>query len=234
MSDLKQIQTAAERVLQVSTSGNTVDKSLLDRTRRIVNSVHMICKLPEITESNTSIDNFCLVGASWFSYSGLAGYAQSRQTFAPVDISQANPAEMNEYAAAQVAEALEKLVPKNKIEKMIEIIEDSYDRFTSIPEAMILSDARNLDDMGSVGLFNEIRKYTLNGKGVNEFLTGWKRKIDYQYWQARLTEGFRFDTVRKIAEMRFKTAQACIEQLNAEHTAKDIEEVILESLNQVG
>ena len=94
---------------------------------------------------------------------------------------------------------------------------------------MILSDARNLDDTGAVGIFNEFRRFVSRGKSTSDALQGWKRKIDYGYWQARLKEDFRFDAVRKLAERRLAAAEYFMKQLKVENTAKDLEELSVDS-----
>ena len=98
-------------------------------------------------------------------------------------------------------------------------------------EAMILSDASNLDDMGAIGIFSEFKRYIIGGKGVSNVLHTWKRKIDYKYWQARLKESFRFESVRKIAEQRLSTAEYFMNQLKVENTASDLEESSIDSAN---
>ena len=98
---------------------------------------------------------------------------------------------------------------------------------------MILSDARNLEDMGAVGLYHEFRKYVIHGKGVAEVLDSWKRKIDYRYWQARLKESFRFESVRRVAQQRHETTEYFMNQLSTENAARDLEELIIESLDKV-
>ena len=87
---------------------------------------------------------------------------------------------------------------------------------------MVLSDARNLDDMGMVGIFNEMRRYVVHGRGVSEALASWKRKLDYDYWKARLRESFRFDSVRQIAQQRLQGAEQYMKQLELENRAGDL------------
>ena len=101
-------------------------------------------------------------------------------------------------------------------------------------EAKILSDARNLDDMGAVGIFSEFRRFVCNGKGVADVLESWKRKVDYRYWQARLKESFRFETVRKLAVQRFAATEYFMTQLKMENNAQDLEDLLLESLEAAG
>ena len=90
---------------------------------------------------------------------------------------------------------------------------------------MILSDAQNLDDMGATGIFNEFKRHVAQGKGVTDALQSWKKKIDYRYWQARLKESFRFESVRKLAQQRLSATEYFMNQLKIEHSAKDLEEL---------
>jgi hypothetical protein len=70
----------------------------------------------------------------------------------------------------------------------------------------------------------------MHGKGASVALDSWKRKIDYRYWDARLKESFRFDSVRKLAIQRFSSAEYFMNQLSAENSARDLEELIIESM----
>ena len=94
---------------------------------------------------------------------------------------------------------------------------------------MILSDARNLDDMGAIGIFNEFKHCCQENKGVAETLQLWKTKIDYGYWQARLQDSFRFDSVRELAEQRLNTAKLFMEQLKTENNSTDMEQSFVDS-----
>jgi hypothetical protein len=81
-----------------------------------------------------------------------------------------------------------------------------------------------------VGIFNEFRRYVVHGKGASDALQSWKRKIDYRYWDARLKESFRFESVRKLAAQRFTAAEYFMNQLAVENAARDLEELVIESL----
>ena len=94
------------------------------------------------------------------------------------------------------------MVEDARIEKINRIITESGDRSSRMQEAMILSDSRNLEDMGAVGIFNELRESITGGKGVSEVVSSWQSKIDYRYWQARLEKSFRFTSVRELAGQR--------------------------------
>jgi hypothetical protein len=89
-------------------------------------------------------------------------------------------------------------------------------------EALILSEAKNLDDMGAAGLFNDFKYHAVCGKSVSSVLENWKRKNDYQYWQGRLKDCFKFESVRKLAAKRLSHAESFMNQLHQEHTAQDL------------
>lgn len=230
MSELDVIRDTAQQLLIVPTLSGEKDNFLLDRTQRIVRNVEHICRLPELTANNLLIDRFCLIAAAWFSDTGFAKYLDEQDLSSRIVLSDITAADIRDFSTQIVNDKLSGALNGQKIDKINKIIIESSNRFTNMTEAMVLSDARNLDDIGAVGIFNEFRRYVVHGRGVTDVLQSWKRKIDYQYWQARLKEGFRFDSVRQLAQQRFEAAQFFMNHLSDENNAKDIEELILETL----
>ena len=221
MSQMDTVKQIAQNALSVATLTGTKDNWLWDRTQRVLKNVEHICSLPELTEKNLPIDKFCLTAAACFFESGLTHSADAEADG------------IRNSSTQIVADKLAKVLPEHKIEKINKIITESGNRLTNIPEAMILSDAANLDDMGAVGLFNEFRKYAAIGKGVDDILKNWKRKLDYQYFQARLKESFRFKSVGKLAQERHIAAENFMNQLQAEYFAADLEKCIADSPDKV-
>jgi hypothetical protein len=230
MSELDIIREIAQQILVTPTLKGTKDNSLWDRTQRLVRNVEHICRLPEIAKANFQIDRSCLIAATYFSDAGFARYADAEDTSARLVLADVSNEDLADFSTQIVTDKLAGSLPGPKIDRITKIITESTDRFTKLPEAMILSDARNLDDMGAVGIFNEFRRYVIHGKGASDALQSWKRKIDYRYWDARLKESFRFESVRKLAAQRFGAAEYFMNQLSAENAARDLEELVIESL----
>lgn len=203
---------------------------LWDRTQRIVRNVDTICNLPEIADANIAIDRFCLISAAYFSDSGFTNYSGADTIESGLVLSDINVTDLREFSAQIVSEHLSSHIEQGRIDKVNRIILDSNNRFCEMPEAMILSDARNLDDIGMVGLFNDFCACGVHGKGVTDALQSWKKKVDYRYWQARLKEGFRFDSVRQIATARYQQAETFMNLLEIENTTKDVEEIKIEHI----
>ena len=232
MSEIDVIREIAQQALTVPTLTGQKDNWLWDRAQRLIRNVEHICRLPELTEANLAVDRLCLIAATYFSDAGFARYADAEDTAARVVLADVSTTDLLDFSAQVVTDKLTSAIAGPKIDKISKIIVESGNRVTKMTEAMILSDARNLDDMGAIGVYNEFRRYVVHGKGATDALDSWKRKIDYRYWDARLKESFRFESVRKLAAQRFSAAEYFMNQLAVENAARDLEEVIIESLEK--
>jgi len=243
MSEIDIVKDLAQQTLTIPTLTGELDNSIWDRAQRLVRNAEYICRLPEL--ANLQIDRFCLYAAAYFSDAGLVrprlsmtGGARHLKAEKPTLLASARGREallaangnnLLDFSTQVVEEKLSPAIDQARIKKINRIITESGSHSAQRPEAMILSDARNLDDMGAVGILNEFRRFVSAGKGICDALQSWKRKIDYRYWQARLKKSFRFEQVRKLAEQRLSVAEYFMNQLKAETEAQDLEELITES-----
>lgn len=230
MHELDIVRDLARESLTIGRAAGRTDSSLWDRTQRLARNVELICKLPEVTGSGLQIDRFCLMVATYFSDSGLAYHIKSAVKGGQPVIYDSGADELLDYCTTAVEENFSSVMAASRVNKINRIITESHNSFTNVTEAMILSDARNLDDMGATGIFNELRRYIIGGKGVSDALKLWKSKVDYRYWEAHLKDNFRFGSVQKLAEQRLSTAEYFMDQLKVEHTAEDMEKLISEPL----
>jgi hypothetical protein len=233
MSEIEVIRGIARQVLTVNNRAGVTDNWLWDRTQRLLSNVEQIRRLDELTEADMPVDRYCLTVATCFADAGFAHYADCPEASSGLVLADINPADLREFSAKVVSDKLAGLLSEPRIDKISRIIIESANRDTDMTEAKILSDARNLDDMGSVGVFNEFRRCVINGKGVSDALKSWKRKIDYRYWQARLKDSFCFESVRKLAVQRFAAAECFMNQLNIENNAQDLEDIMIESFGEM-
>lgn len=222
MSKLDDIQNHAEKALRVYTKAGGVDCFFWDRSQRLVRNIELICQLPDLATTNLQIDRFCLTTAAYFSVSGLAYSLNGESANHKSQSFNGNGNGFLKRSAEITAEKLDGLIEAGRIDKIANIITESENRFSNRTESMILSDARNLDDFGTIGIVNEFRQHARNGRGISDVLGIWQRKIEYGYWQARLKESFRFESVRKIAEQRFLATEHFMEQLEIENTSRDM------------
>ena len=226
MSDLIIVKEIAEQVLAVPTLKDTPDRYLIDRAYRILRHCACIAQLNEVKSFH--VDQQCLNIAALMRDSGFARYANQQDKVARMALADLSDEDMRDFSAQVVQEKLIGILTPREMERVCSIIIESGKRNTSLAEAMILSDARNLDDMGAIGIFNESRRYMIHGRGVTDAIASWKRKIEYEYWNARLRESFRFDSVKLIAEKRLNTAIQFMEQMEVENRGADLEEILLQ------
>ncbi|MBN2842923.1 MAG: hypothetical protein JXM68_07525 [Sedimentisphaerales bacterium] len=226
MSDLIIVKEIAEQMLAVPTLKDTPDRYLIDRAYRILRHCACIAQLPDVRRFH--VDQQCLNIASLMRDTGFARYANQQDKMSRMALADLSDEDMRDFSTQVVQEKLIGILNPREMERVCSIIIESGKRNTSLAEAMILSDARNLDDMGAIGIFNESRRYMIHGRGVTDAIASWRRKIEYEYWNARLRESFRFDSVRIIAEQRLNKAVQFMEQMETENRAADLEEILMQ------
>ena len=226
MASIGVFHEIAEQVLAIPTVKGTPDRYLIDRAHRMLRHCGSIARLSDV--QRFQVDQECLNIAALFRDAGFARYADQEDRATRMVLADLTDEDLRDFSAQIVQEKLLDLLNPRQMERVCSIIIESSNRNTTLIEAMILSDARNLDDMGAVGIFNEFRRYVVHGRGATESLLSWKRKIEYDYWSARLRESFRFESVRKLAERRLKSAEQFMQNLDIENRAGDLEDMLLE------
>ena len=166
MADLSVIKEIAEQVLSVPTLKGTPDRYLIDRAWRVVRHCGSIAQLNEVR--CFQVDNECLTIAALFRDAGFARYANQEDKALRMVLADLTDEDMRDFSAQVVHEKLTELINPRQLERTCSIIIESGQRNTRLIEAIILSDARNLDDMGAVGIFNEMRRYVIHGRGAAE------------------------------------------------------------------
>lgn len=229
MPELDIVRDLAKQALTAHTLTGKPDNFLWDRAQRLIRNAELICQLPELANAEVPIDRFALHAATYFSDAGLVRYLETEKTKDKSAFPDTNGDNLTDFCIEVVEEKLNGTVEKTRIEKINRIITENSGNFTKMTEAMILSDACNLDDMGATGIFNEFKRFVSTGKGTSDVLQIWKMKIDYRYWQARLRKSFRFESVRKLAEQRLAATEHFMNQLKVETEAQDLEELSVNS-----
>jgi hypothetical protein len=226
MTELETIKGLAKGVLTTSRDSMGLGRCLWDRTERLARNVEHICDFSELARSGFEVNLFCLLSATYFSETGFIGLLRQKNAPTSYPFFRSSSDGILEYCREIINSKLSLIVTKKQILKIKKIITESWDRSTTMTEAMILSDARNLEDMGAVGIFHELRRFTSQGKSITEVLLHWRKQIDYRYWQARLKDSFWFEGVRKLAEQRLTAAEQFMNQLQRETEAKDLKALI--------
>lgn len=233
MSQMERIRRLAEELLIFQDPSGHTERWLWDRASRIARHAELISKLPELTKKNESVDSFCLLASAYLSDAGYRLYSRIKGEKRGLAILDLRGRQLRDYSVEMIKEKETDPCFEGKADQICRIIVESEIRSTQMPEAKVLSDARMLDEIGALGLLQEIRRCILQGKGPGGLLDAWDRRVEYRYWEARLKEGFHYETVRQIAQHRFASMEQYIRQLRREYLGQDLENIHLESFNAI-
>jgi HD superfamily phosphodiesterase len=207
MADMDNFLDAAGELLMGAPDG----PQRLEHTQRVLRCCGLIADLPEL--AGRRIDRRCLQVAAIFHEVGAAGAAGAGG--GEEAATRARSADLMMTAAAD-------LLPERQLARCARILRESASRVTDLLEAQILADAINLEDLGALGVWAELRRFAAAGRPVGEALISWQRKIEYNYFQARIKDCLRLAAVRRLANKRLEAVTGFMEQLKAEHVSEDI------------
>ena len=145
MAELNVIKGVAERVLAVPTLKGGVDRYLIDRAFRVFRHCGSIAQLSEV--QRFQFDHECLNVAALFCDSGFSRYASQDDQMARMVLADLTDDDLRDFSCQMVHEHLAEILNPRQVDRVCAIIMESGKRKTALIEAMILSDARNLDDL---------------------------------------------------------------------------------------
>ncbi len=127
-----------------------------------------------------------------------------------------------EIAADLLTERLATVMHRRSLETAASAIRHMNDRRTDLPEAQVLAEAENLDDLGVISLWQLVRRHSFEGKGVQAAIDTWQRQRDYRFWDARIHDAFRFEPTRAIARARLIALEPVYEALGRLQAGEDL------------
>ncbi len=102
------------------------------------------------------------------------------------------------------------------LDRTINLLEQMPDREPKSLDARLLADAVNLEDFGVSGMILQTIQLTRSGDGLVQLIDGAEKRELYGYWDARLRDGFHFESARRIAAERLENARAVTKLLMQE------------------
>ena len=102
------------------------------------------------------------------------------------------------------------------LDRTVALLEQMPDRDPKSLDARLLADAINLEDFGVSGLILQTIQLCRTGDGLAQLIDGAEKRELYGYWDARLRDGFHFESARKMAAERLENARAATKLLMQE------------------
>lgn len=128
-----------------------------------------------------------------------------------------------EQGAELMRNNLESLMSADSLERAYVAVKTYPERGSAITiEAQIVAEADNLDEVGLFGFWLAVRRGFCEGKGIQSVIDQWDRRKEYQFWNARLKNGFRFNAVREVARRRLAHYEALMEEVRLQQHGSDL------------
>jgi HD superfamily phosphodiesterase len=211
---IERLTELAQSVLMIPIDESRGDPWLWEHSQRVVSLTRIVAQFPEIAPTNPDLT--ALSAAALFHDAGWA--AQFRQ--GRIDRWQilARPTNeiQRELGAAMLQEHAVGALSAKALRLAADAIRQCNDRRTALIEAQILAEAEALDEVGLTYVLRQFRAHQAEGRPLRYLLTSWQRQREYHFWDLRLTEGFRFDSSRRLARERLAGADQFMELLHHE------------------
>lgn len=218
---MERIAAVGKQFLTLQDEQGRTDPWLFEHSDRVARAALNIARLPEVREEQP--DLAALTIAALFHDAGWAvQFRQGRLDRWQV-LSRPTNDVQRELAAGLLQEQIGHLAPANVLRLAADAIRSFTDREAETVEARILSDANNLDDFGVPYILRQFRQYQSEGRTLDQLLSSWSRQQEYRYWEARINDGFHFETPRAAARRRLGSMEAVLATLARDLSAADLE-----------
>lgn len=195
------------------------DVFLWEHSSRVARTALRIGQLSIVQKQSPDMDAI-LAGALYHDAGWIARLHEKEITSIEVLSRPTNMAHKEQGAQMLIA-ACQELLTSDSLKRAAEGIRGMFDRNTDRIEAQVLTEAENLEEFSLTALWPVIRRGAIEGKGVQAVIDNWERRKEYQFWSARLKDGFRFASVRALAKKRLAQLERLMEDLKEQHTGED-------------
>ena len=219
MTELAAIWNRARSDLVIPTEQGGQDLYLWEHSSRVTRAAEQIMKLPSVAK--LSPDEAAVVAAALYHDSAWALRVRNKE-IARYEVLVSSPKpDHHEQSTLLMKRSLADLVSAESLERATAAIESLDHRDIEPVEGQILADAESLDEFGVVSLWAAVRRGAFEGHAVEDFISRWQKKTEYHFWNARLSDAFRFQAVRALAKKRLERLEELMRELKDEQNAGD-------------
>lgn len=212
--------TSQARDLLTLRDGAVADPWLWEHSERVLRLARLLSKAPEAAEDPP--DETVVALAALFHDAGWAVQVREGQITRWQILSRPTNELQRELGAGQLQEIAGGVLPDQQVEMAADAIRQCNDRYTSLSAARVLAEATSLDEIGLAYVLRHLRQYQAEGRSVDQLLAGWKRQLEYDFWEARINDCLAFDISRGIARTRLESVRAFMAALERDRGAVDL------------
>lgn len=183
-----------------------------------------VAVLPEFGASEVDVE--ALYCAALFHDGGWIVQLEQGRISAAQVLSRPTNEVQRELGAGLLVEKLGHLLPGPTLATAERAIRFCNLRDGAPVEARILSEAESLDEIGAMYVARALRQSALDGRSIEQLVTAWNRQQEYKFWESRIKESFRVETVRQLARVRLAAVDRFMAALAAEQNMSDIQRLV--------
>lgn len=207
--------------------GQANDLWLWERARRVGYLTQMLALLPEAHEiGGDQPDQAAVALAGLFADAGWAVQVNRGEVNHWQVLSRPTNDIQRELGVGALQDCAAALLPPETVALAAGAIRECNDRYSKSPEARVLSEAENLDEIGIMYVLRQFRQYQAEGRPLEQLLASWTRHREYHYWDARINDCLRWETTRHIARARLEAVGQFMTALARDRDAVDLQHAL--------
>jgi HD superfamily phosphodiesterase len=219
----KAVFDLARELLVLPGEGQRRDLWLWEHARRVAHLAPLLALLPEAREiGGDPPDQTAVTLAALFADAGWAVQIKRGELGHWHVLSRPTNDIQRELGIGALQDGAAALLPPETVAIAVRAIRECNDRYTKSPEARVLSEAENLDDIGIMFVLRQFRHYQIEGQPLDQLMVTWTRYREYHYWDARINDCLRWETTRHIARSRLEVVERFMLALSRDRDAVDL------------
>lgn len=223
----KEVVQVAEELLVMAGEDQAHDLWLWERARRVMYLAQMLALLPEAREiGGDQPDQTAVALAGLFADAGWAVQVTRGEVSHWHVLSRPTNDIQRELGVGALQDHAAALLPAEPVALAVRAVRECNDRYSKSPEARVLSEAENLDEIGIMYVLRQFRQYQAEGRPLEQLLASWTRHREYHYWDARINECLRWETTRHIARARLEAVGQFMTALTRDRDAVDLQHAL--------
>lgn len=229
-AQLDAVIARAREHLVIVTARDVPDLWLWERCLRLMRLTELLTAVPELASERP--DPTAAAVAGLFHDAGWALQVRAGQ-IAPWQVLTRPTNEIQrELAANLLQETVAGLLADETLGLAVEALRQCNNRLTTMPEAQVVMEAANLDEVGVLYVLRQFRQNQAEGRPLEHLLAHWARQQEYKYWEARINDCLRFEISRRLARERLLAVESFISALAREMSGADFRRALREASEQ--
>lgn len=224
MAEQESIQQQARADLTVRIDDGREDLTLWEHSLRVRTLAEQILMLPEVPAQR--VDRLALEAAACYHDAGWV-IQFNEGTISRWEIRSRPTSESQRGLAADwMKDRVKGLLTDSSLRLATTAVRQCNRRNTTVIEAQVLAEAENLDEIGPLAIWQQLRRSAGEGKGLKAALEAWHRQKEYRFWEARVKESFRFEQTRRLAQQRLRGMEYCFDSLEEQARGGDMDRLL--------